>query len=299
MLFRVTFSSPPMLFPISCYFLLPSNVIPYLSILLLPSSNVIPNLSFLSPPLLPPPWSSSAGIVPSGVMTTLMQVYSRVFITWVIVDGVPGVPDNPGLLLIAYAWGITEVVRYSYYVFSLLGAVPYIIKWCRWVFVCSQSHVTRSTLSCDLECIIMWLGVHYHVTRSTLSCGSEYIIMWLGAHYHVARSTLSCSSEHIIMWLGVHYHVARSTLSCSSEHIIMWLGAHYHVTRSTLSCDSDYIIMWLNIMSWTIFPTGTPSSIFFTQLGLWYVYSESDTTSYTRFPSGVDKITLLMTSLPL
>ena len=84
--------------------------------------------SFSSPP---PPWSSSAGIVPSGVMTTLMQVYSRVFITWVIVDGVPGTHDNPGLLLIAYAWGITEVVRYSYYVFSLLGAVPYVIKWCR------------------------------------------------------------------------------------------------------------------------------------------------------------------------
>ena len=120
-----------MLFPVSRSFLLPSNVIPHLSIFLLPSSNVIPHLSLLSPPPLPPPWSSSAGIVPSGVMTTLMQVYSRVFITWVIVDGVPGVPDNPGLLLIAYAWGITEVVRYSYYVFSLLGAVPYIIKWCR------------------------------------------------------------------------------------------------------------------------------------------------------------------------
>ena len=87
------------------------------------------SLRFFSSP--PPPWSSSAGIVPSGVMTTLMQVYSRVFITWIIVDGVPGAHDNPGLLLIAYAWGITEVVRYSYYVFSLLGAVPYIIKWCR------------------------------------------------------------------------------------------------------------------------------------------------------------------------
>ena len=34
----------------------------------------------------------------------------------------------------------------------------------------------------------------------------------------------------------------------------------------------------------SIFPTGTPSSIFSTQLGLWYVYSESDTTSCTRFP---------------
>jgi len=74
---------------------------------------------------------SMVGIVPSGVMTTLMQVSSRVFITWVLIGGVPGVNDNPGLLLVAYAWGITEVVRYPYYVFSLLGEVPYIIKWCR------------------------------------------------------------------------------------------------------------------------------------------------------------------------
>jgi len=82
--------------------------------------------------VLPPPLPSySVGIVPSGVMTTLMQVSSRVFITWVLIGGVPGVNDNPGLLLVAYAWGITEVVRYPYYVFSLLGEVPYIIKWCR------------------------------------------------------------------------------------------------------------------------------------------------------------------------
>ena len=33
----------------------------------------------------------SAGIVPSAVMTTLMQVFSRIFVTWVIVEGVPGV----------------------------------------------------------------------------------------------------------------------------------------------------------------------------------------------------------------
>ena len=73
------------------------------------------------------------GIVSSGVMTTLMQVYSRVFIVWAIVELTPGVAENLGLLIVCYAWGITEVSRYSYYFFALVDAVPYIIKWCRYV----------------------------------------------------------------------------------------------------------------------------------------------------------------------
>lgn len=77
---------------------------------------------------------SLIGLVPSGVMTTLMQVYSRVFITWAMLEFTPGVSGNLGLLLIAFAWGVTEVVRYSYYFFSLVGSVPYPIKWCRYTF---------------------------------------------------------------------------------------------------------------------------------------------------------------------
>ena len=60
-----------------------------------------------------------------------MQVYSRVFVVWAIVELTPGVAENIGLLLVCYAWGITEVIRYSYYFFALVDAVPYPIKWCR------------------------------------------------------------------------------------------------------------------------------------------------------------------------
>lgn len=73
----------------------------------------------------------AAGLVPSAVLTTLMQVYSRVFVVWALLEGVAGVRDNLGLLLVAYAWGITEVIRYAYYFFSLLGSVPYLLVWCR------------------------------------------------------------------------------------------------------------------------------------------------------------------------
>ena len=81
------------------------------------------------------------GLVSSGVMTTLMQVYSRVFIVWAIVEGVAGVSENIGLLLVCFAWGITEVVRYSYYFCALLDSIPYALQWCRSVHACTR-HMT-------------------------------------------------------------------------------------------------------------------------------------------------------------
>lgn len=77
---------------------------------------------------------SALGLVSSGVMTTLMQVYSRVFIVWAIVEGVSGASENIGLLLVCFAWGITEVVRYSYYFCALLDSIPYFLQWCRYTF---------------------------------------------------------------------------------------------------------------------------------------------------------------------
>ena len=71
------------------------------------------------------------GLVPAAVMTTLLQVYSRVFVVWGLMEGVAGVNDSLGVLIVCYAWGITEVIRYAYYFFSLLQSVPYILTWCR------------------------------------------------------------------------------------------------------------------------------------------------------------------------
>lgn len=71
------------------------------------------------------------GLVPAAVMTTLLQVYSRVFVVWALMEGVAGVRDNVGVLIVSYAWAVTEVVRYAYYFFSLLQSVPYALVWCR------------------------------------------------------------------------------------------------------------------------------------------------------------------------
>ena len=40
--------------------------------------------------------------------------------------------SSPGLLLVSIAWSMTEVIRYSFYFFSLLNFIPYPIQWLRY-----------------------------------------------------------------------------------------------------------------------------------------------------------------------
>ncbi|XP_051005816.1 very-long-chain (3R)-3-hydroxyacyl-CoA dehydratase 2 isoform X1 [Acomys russatus] len=88
------------------------------------------------------------GIVPSSVVLTSFQVMSRVFLIWAVTHSVkergpfqvcvnPGaLPDfvqsEDSVLLFVIAWTITEIIRYSFYTFSLLNHLPYIIKWARY-----------------------------------------------------------------------------------------------------------------------------------------------------------------------
>ena len=193
-----------MLFPISCYFLLPSNVIPYLSLLSPPlqcyslSLDSSPPLQCYSPSLVP--FSSP----PPSPLIFLCRHCAL------------GCHDNTDAGLLPCVYHLGHCRRCT---------------WCPW-----QPRVTADSLRLGdhrggtlLLLRLLSAGcsalhnqvVSVSVCVFTKSCDSDHIIMWLGAHYHVARSTLSCDLEHIIMWLGVHYHVTWSTLSRSSEHIIM------------------------------------------------------------------------------
>ncbi|XP_049888017.1 very-long-chain (3R)-3-hydroxyacyl-CoA dehydratase hpo-8 [Pectinophora gossypiella] len=67
---------------------------------------------------------AAIGLVPSGVMVVLMQVYSRVFLVCGALLATHGATVSPGLPLCILAWSITEIVRYAYYALNLLNAVP-------------------------------------------------------------------------------------------------------------------------------------------------------------------------------
>uniref|UniRef100_A0A3B4DBB9 Very-long-chain (3R)-3-hydroxyacyl-CoA dehydratase n=1 Tax=Pygocentrus nattereri TaxID=42514 RepID=A0A3B4DBB9_PYGNA len=73
-------------------------------------------------------------IVPSSVVLTGFQVMSRVFLTWAVTHSVREVQSEDSVLLFVVAWTITEIIRYSFYTFSLLNHLPYLIKWARYTF---------------------------------------------------------------------------------------------------------------------------------------------------------------------
>ncbi|KAJ7345881.1 hypothetical protein JRQ81_001831 [Phrynocephalus forsythii] len=74
------------------------------------------------------------GIVPSSVVLTAFQVMSRVFLIWAVTHSVKEVQSEDSVLLFVIAWTVTEIIRYSFYTFSLLNHLPYIIKWARYTF---------------------------------------------------------------------------------------------------------------------------------------------------------------------
>lgn len=71
------------------------------------------------------------GIVKSNLVITTMQVLSRVMVVCGVILATPTGKVSPGLPLALLAWSVTEIIRYSYYAFNLLGAVPHVLVFLR------------------------------------------------------------------------------------------------------------------------------------------------------------------------
>ncbi|XP_012525076.1 very-long-chain (3R)-3-hydroxyacyl-CoA dehydratase 2 [Monomorium pharaonis] len=77
---------------------------------------------------------AATGLVPSSVIVTTFQIFSRVM----LVDGVmlatpvTYAAASLGLPLALTAWSITEIIRYLYYFLNLIGIVPYALVWLRY-----------------------------------------------------------------------------------------------------------------------------------------------------------------------
>jgi len=75
------------------------------------------------------------GLVPSNVIVTMVQVFSRIIVVNGVILATPYsyAAASLGLPLALTAWSITEILRYSYYFINLISTVPYILIWMRWV----------------------------------------------------------------------------------------------------------------------------------------------------------------------
>ncbi|CCU81711.1 unnamed protein product [Blumeria hordei] len=75
---------------------------------------------------------SASGIVRAPITTTAMQVASRLLLVWGIVLPFPYLAKSPAYSSMLIAWSVTEVIRYSYFVFNLSGYNPRIVTWLRY-----------------------------------------------------------------------------------------------------------------------------------------------------------------------
>ncbi|EFN63345.1 Protein-tyrosine phosphatase-like member B [Camponotus floridanus] len=77
---------------------------------------------------------AATGLVPSNVIITTFQVFSRVMVVVGVILATPYkyAAASPGLPLALLAWSITEIIRYFYYFAHLVNFVPHILVWLRY-----------------------------------------------------------------------------------------------------------------------------------------------------------------------
>ncbi|KAG1051283.1 hypothetical protein G6F43_006503 [Rhizopus delemar] len=75
------------------------------------------------------------GFVRAPIMTTGMQVASRLFLVWAVNFVVPEIHSHWSFSTMVIAWSIAECTRYVFYIFHLSGGgVPSVISWARYNF---------------------------------------------------------------------------------------------------------------------------------------------------------------------
>nr|CAH7741892.1 unnamed protein product [Callosobruchus chinensis] len=65
---------------------------------------------------------------------TAAQIASRVVVVCGVLMVTQSARDTIGLPMALLAWSVTEIIRYSTYAFTLIGGVPYFLKWLRYIF---------------------------------------------------------------------------------------------------------------------------------------------------------------------
>ncbi|KNG52404.1 3-hydroxy acyl-CoA dehydratase [Stemphylium lycopersici] len=110
---------------------------------------------------------SLVGIVRAPLLTTLMQVASR-FLLVHLVASPPAFPlstrHSPAYSTMLLAWSVTEVIRYSYFVFSLSGVgVPKFWTWLRY-----NTFLVLYPLGIASECWLVYQAIPLASQRNEL-----------------------------------------------------------------------------------------------------------------------------------
>ncbi|KAF8308368.1 PTPLA-domain-containing protein [Clavulina sp. PMI_390] len=71
-------------------------------------------------------------LVQTSFGTTLMQVSSRIWLVWGIVERFPETKQSPLYATMVTAWCFAEIIRYKTYALTLMGMQPYALTWLRY-----------------------------------------------------------------------------------------------------------------------------------------------------------------------
>jgi very-long-chain (3R)-3-hydroxyacyl-CoA dehydratase len=78
-------------------------------------------------------------LTPSPFFSTFVQIFSRVGIVYFLQNFKHS--RSIGYILLSFAWSITEIIRYPYYLLNILkkeynkeNLIPYWLTWCRYSF---------------------------------------------------------------------------------------------------------------------------------------------------------------------
>jgi very-long-chain (3R)-3-hydroxyacyl-CoA dehydratase len=72
------------------------------------------------------------GFVRSPVGTTAMQVASRLFVAWMTLHLCQSAQSSIFLSSLLFAWSVTEVIRYAFYLLNIYDLVPMPLGWLRY-----------------------------------------------------------------------------------------------------------------------------------------------------------------------
>lgn len=115
-------------------------------------------------------------LVKSPLMTTIIQVMSRIIIVYILSNVKSSV--SIGYILLSFAWGVTEMIRYTYYYLSLIQKnyhtkfeIPYPLIWSRYSFF-----IVLYPIGVSGELITLWKSAIELKNYSFLNINIAYII---------------------------------------------------------------------------------------------------------------------------
>lgn len=198
------------------------------------------------------------GIVRSPLPTTLLQVFSRLLLVWGIVDTYPDATSHsPFYSSMLIAWSISEIVRYSYFVFNLRRGRSISIGGGSGAGGLSSNSGRGSPKEVveDVPALLTWARYNFFYVLYPLGIGSEMALIWKASEEVAgAQSSLSSSS---IWWRWVLWGVL-------GGYIPGEFGFIYLVVFGCFGCCC-FLVPFLGFLV----------SFFFVFFGVWFCASSS------------------------